>query len=93
MSDQKLREQRSKRLYSEEIKIKKRKKILSHMSIGLPAENQPHRLHKVSGMSCGNSNCVMCGNPRKFFNEPTIQEQRQYQLELWDESQVETIEG
>lgn len=38
--------------------------------------NEPHRYHKVSGTTCGNSNCVQCGNPRKFFGEPTQQEKR-----------------
>lgn len=37
---------------------------------------EAHRYHKVSGVTCGNSNCVMCGNPRKFWNEKTIQEKR-----------------
>jgi hypothetical protein len=38
-----------------------------------------HRYHKKSGVTCGNSNCVMCGNPRKFFKELTMQEQRMMQ--------------
>lgn len=37
---------------------------------------EPHKYHKHSPFSCGDSDCVMCGNPRKFFKEPTIQEQR-----------------
>jgi len=41
--------------------------------------NNPHRYHKLSGMTCGSSRCVMCGNPRKFFNERTIQEKRHMQ--------------
>jgi hypothetical protein len=41
--------------------------------------NNPHRYHKVSGMTCGNSNCFACGNPRKFFDERTVQEQREMQ--------------
>jgi hypothetical protein len=41
----------------------------------VPSES-PHRYHKVSAMTCGDSNCVMCGNPRKFFDEPTQQEKR-----------------
>jgi len=41
--------------------------------------DNPHRYHKVSGMTCGDSRCAMCGNPRKFFNERTLQEQRQMQ--------------
>lgn len=33
----------------------------------------------TSAMTCGSSTCVMCGNPRKFFDEPTIQEKRMFQ--------------
>lgn len=35
-----------------------------------------HRYHKTSALTCGNSNCFMCGNPRKFFKEKTLQEKR-----------------
>jgi hypothetical protein len=38
--------------------------------------DSPHRYHKTSGVTCGDSHCVMCGNPRKFFKEPTMQEKR-----------------
>lgn len=41
--------------------------------------DSPHRYHKVSGVTCGDSNCVMCGNPRKFFKERTMQEKRAMQ--------------
>ena len=30
-------------------------------------------------MNCGNPNCVMCGNPRKVFKQPTQQEKRLFQ--------------
>jgi hypothetical protein len=40
---------------------------------------KPHRYHKVSGVTCGDSRCAMCGNPRKFFKERTMQEKRQMQ--------------
>jgi hypothetical protein len=42
-------------------------------------DDNPHRYHKLSGMTCGSSRCVMCGNPRKFFDERTMQEQRAMQ--------------
>jgi len=45
---------------------------------------EPHRLQKHSALTCGDSNCVMCGNPRKFFKELTIQEKRFYQKELME---------
>lgn len=41
--------------------------------------DSPHRYHKVSGVTCGDSRCFMCGNPRKFFKERTMQEKRQMQ--------------
>ena len=49
---------------------------LGGMGVVVGDSNNPHRYHKVSGMTCGNSNCFACGNPRKFFGERTIQEQR-----------------
>ena len=30
----------------------------------------------TSAVTCGNPDCVMCGNPRKMWNEKTIQEKR-----------------
>lgn len=41
--------------------------------------DSPHRYHKTSGVTCGDSHCAMCGNPRKFFKELTMQEKRQLQ--------------
>lgn len=38
------------------------------------AEFEDHRLHKRNALNCGNPKCIMCGNPRKFFGEKTIQE-------------------
>lgn len=58
------------------------RKVHSFPDYGTPgdaADASPHRYHKVSGMTCGDSNCVMCGNPRKFFDERTMQEKRQMQ--------------
>jgi hypothetical protein len=68
----------SKRRHSDETAIAKQVKIAK--SHGFPVKNdEAHRLHKLSGTTCGDSNCVMCGNPRKFFNEPTLQERRLFQ--------------
>lgn len=39
-------------------------------------ELKSHRYHKLSGVTCGDSRCAMCGNPRKFFKEKTMQEKR-----------------
>ena len=37
---------------------------------------QPHRYLKCSISSCGNPKCIFCMNPRKSFNEKTIQERK-----------------
>jgi hypothetical protein len=49
------------------------------------ALSEPHRLQKRTAYRCGNPNCVMCGNPRKFFKELTTQEQSFLQTEHWSE--------
>lgn len=91
MSNPESRVLRSKRLFNEETIVKKRTKILKQRRVfeyKHPAKDQPHRLHKYACMNCGNSNCVMCGNPRKFQHERTIQEQSFRQDKLWsDESE------
>lgn len=63
----------SKRLLKDDNAIKKQSKIAK--SHGFPTGPE-HRLAKVHATTCGDSNCVMCGNPRKFFKELTIQERR-----------------
>lgn len=45
------------------------------------ALKNPHKYHKTSLFSCGNPNCLGCMNPRKSFNEKTMQEQRFEQTE------------
>jgi len=68
----------SKRLLKDDAHIAKQLKIAK--AHGFPIKNdEAHRLHKLSGTTCGDPNCVMCGNPRKFFNEPTQQEKRLFQ--------------
>lgn len=66
----------SKRLLKDENAVKKQTKIAK--AHGFPVGPE-HRLAKVHAATCGDSNCVMCGNPRKFFNEPTQQEKRLFQ--------------
>ena len=66
----------SKRLLKDENAVKKQSKIAK--SHGMPTGPE-HRLAKVHATTCGDSNCVMCGNPRKFWGELTIQEKREFQ--------------
>lgn len=44
-------------------------------------KHQPGRLAKVTWCDCGNPDCFMCGNPRKFFGEVTIQEKKFLEIE------------
>ncbi len=66
----------SKRLLKDENAVKKQTKIAK--AHGFPTGPE-HRLAKVHATTCGDSNCVMCGNPRKFWRELTIQEKRKFQ--------------
>jgi hypothetical protein len=62
-----------------QMSIRKAHSFPDYGTPGVAAHESPHRYHKVSGMTCGNSNCFACGNPRKFFDERTMQEQRAMQ--------------
>jgi hypothetical protein len=69
--DEKLKH--SKRILKTDNAVKKQVSIAK--TFGLPV-NEPHKFAKRHAMNCGNPNCVMCANPRKTFNEKTIQEKR-----------------
>jgi hypothetical protein len=69
----------SKRLLKDENAVKKQTKIGKQYGMSKKETDQPHRLSKRHAMNCGDPNCAMCGNPRKFFNEPTQQEKRLFQ--------------
>jgi hypothetical protein len=73
----------SKRLLKDDNAIKKQVKIAkeyNHVNGEFnPKVDQPHRFAKHHAMDCGNPKCVLCGNPRKTFNELTQQEKRLFQ--------------
>lgn len=85
MSNEFTKEKRSKRLHDEETKIKKQVDIAKQHGLGFNDKHikEPHRHAKKHAMDCGDSNCVMCGNPRKFFKEKTIQEKSFEQTQTW----------
>jgi hypothetical protein len=76
MSTEQDRFKHSKRLLKDENAVKKQTKIAKEF--GVPV-TEPHKFAKRHAMNCGNPKCVMCGNPRKVFNEPTQQEKRLFQ--------------
>jgi len=79
--DEITRAKHSKRILQKETYVKKQVRIAK--AHGMPVKSgEEHRLAKHSATTCGDSNCVMCGNPRKFWGEPTIQEKRFDQKEL-----------
>lgn len=63
---------RSKRRHKAKIKMLKQAKIAKEY--GFHHGESIHVYHKRKALNCGNPNCVMCGNPRKFFGEVTMQE-------------------
>ena len=76
MSNKLAKYSNSRRRLKDENAIKKQTKIAK--AHGFPTGPE-HRLSKVHATTCGDSNCVMCGNPRKFWGEPTQQEKRLFQ--------------
>lgn len=61
------------------IGVKKSKKRIGNFLTYRYRNNRPdlilkwERRHRNTSKTCS---CSMCGNPRKFFNEPTMQEKR-----------------
>ena len=82
MSDERAKEQHSKRLHKEEAAIQRQVKIAKAHGIDV---REPHKYAKHHALNCGQPNCVMCSNPRKTFNEKTIQEKKFEQTEGWTE--------
>jgi hypothetical protein len=72
----------SARLHKEEAAIAKQMKIAK--SHGMEVD-EPHKLAKHHALDCGQPGCVMCGNPRKTWNEETKQEKSFMQTEGWDD--------
>ena len=76
MSTEQDRFKNSQRRLRDESAVKKQSKIAK--AYGVPVK-EPHKFAKHHAMNCGNPDCVMCGNPRKTFNELTAQEKRLFQ--------------
>ena len=76
MADELTKEKHSKRLFTDKVKAKKQKNILKDYHLDVDPFESVIYFNKKHALICGNSNCVMCGNPRKFFGEKTIQEKK-----------------
>jgi hypothetical protein len=72
----------SKRRLKDENAIRKQVKIAKAHGLTEKdkAVKEPHRLAKHHAMDCGNSECYLCGNPRKTHKDKlTTQEKRFFQ--------------
>ena len=84
MSDESDKIRHSERLHQKATKIKRQLQLaknygyhkLSSAMSKMPFMTQPHRSHKTKIFNCGDPKCYMCGNPRKFFGEETLQEKK-----------------
>ena len=78
MSDQEIKDKRSRRIQKEENAIRKQIKLAKtfHMDV---KEHEGHRFAKHHALDCGISGCPICSSPRKIRGELTIQEKRMYQ--------------
>lgn len=72
----------SKRIHQKENYVKRQLRIAKAYKIPV---TEAHRFQDHSALTCGNSNCVMCANPRKTFKELTIQEKKFLQETKWQE--------
>jgi hypothetical protein len=79
--DEEAKIKHSKRILQKENHVKRQLKIAKAHNIPV---KEPHTLQDHSALTCGDSNCVMCGNPRKMFKEVTFQEQKMNIKEKFD---------
>jgi hypothetical protein len=85
MSNELDKEKHSERIHQKETKLEKKIRLAKELHLDHILKN-PHKYHKSSLFSCGNPDCIMCMNPRKSFNEKTMQERRFDQREKIHES-------
>jgi hypothetical protein len=76
MSTEQDKFKRSQRIFKQDNAVKKQVDIAK--SHGVPAD-VPNKFAKRHAMNCGNPDCHMCSNPRKVFNELSIQEKKMFQ--------------
>lgn len=83
MSDESTKIKHSKRRQKTWNNITKQKNIAQSFGV-IHKHKQPHRYAKMHSMNCGNPNCIMCGNPRKMFNERTLKEIMFDETQKWE---------
>lgn len=95
MSSEYEKQKRNKRIEREETAIQRQVRIAKKHRVSeySPKVDEPHRYHKQHAMNCGNPDCFMCGNPRKFFGEKTLQERKFEQTEKYNDATIEQPSG
>ena len=78
-----------KRIGQKQNHIKKQLKIVKTNGGNPRYLKEPHRLAKHNAMDCGQPGCHLCGNPRKIFENKTIQELKFEQTEKWNDYESE----
>jgi hypothetical protein len=76
MSNENDRYKTSRRRLKDENAVKRQTRIAK--SRGNPV-TEPHKFAKRHAMDCGQPGCMLCGNPRRIFQELTVQERRMMQ--------------
>lgn len=76
MQDLEKEKSRAKRRHNTTVAIEKQKKIAKTSTWNHRHEDQPHRYAKHHAMDCGRPGCMVCGNPRRLWNEKTHQENK-----------------
>ena len=61
----------------------KTKQILERLWV-IDEEVSASEIGRCASVHCKGCSCFMCGNPRRHFNEKTIQERREFQEEIKD---------
>ncbi len=89
MSDEDTKKKHSKRIHTKYMKIAKQVRLFkmynNYRDLSDNFDLFPHWFHKRHAFNCGSPRCWLCGNPRKFFNERTLQEKSFDQKQLLDE--------
>lgn len=85
MANERDKEKHGKRFLGDEHAIRKQLKIAKAYGVKVE-ENDRHKFHKKHALNCGDPKCHMCGNPRKFFKEKTMQEKRFEQVKLHEDA-------
>jgi len=85
MSRQDEKDKRSQRIHADETAIQKQVKIAKAHGVVV---KEPHKLAKHHALDCGQPGCMLCGNPRKLFNELTKQEKSFNQTAQWTDDEI-----